>query len=260
MQSVLWHLSEAWLLTSASFDKSVAFLDCRTGGMSGNVKLSSDPECATWDPHFPYHLYCALENGSVVCIDIRSIQGGGTSSHLFQFQAHDVTTSSISFSASVPGLLATGSVDKTVKIWDTQCGGVVVGGVAPKQVAYKTMGVGRLFALQFSSDDPFMLASGGDGGMLAIWDCDEQELIASHFQNRAIAKAPSKYEFTRFESGEENSVDAKNMLGQDGNVVESSSMDMDGVDEGGEEDEGADEVVDNSAKKKKKKKKKAKAV
>jgi hypothetical protein len=40
-------------------------------------------------------------------------------------------------------------------------------------VAYKTMNVGKLFALQFYHDDPFLLAVAGDKGVVAIWESDE---------------------------------------------------------------------------------------
>ena len=40
-------------------------------------------------------------------------------------------------------------------------------------MAYKTMAVGKLFSLDFYPDDPFLLAAGGDKGIVAIWESDE---------------------------------------------------------------------------------------
>lgn len=40
-------------------------------------------------------------------------------------------------------------------------------------VAYKTMNAGKLFALQFYYDEPFLLATGGDKGLVAVWESDE---------------------------------------------------------------------------------------
>ena len=37
---------------------------------------------------------------------------------MFQLSAHDAPTCSMSFSMAAPGLLATGSTDKKVKLWD----------------------------------------------------------------------------------------------------------------------------------------------
>ena len=66
-----------------------------------------------WDPFCPFHLYCSLESGEIVCIDIRI-----PLLPLCSFQAHDKTTSGISFSSGVSGLFASASIDKTVKLWD----------------------------------------------------------------------------------------------------------------------------------------------
>ncbi len=55
-------------------------------------------------------------------------------------------------------------------------------------VAYKSMNVGKLLTMQFNADEPFMLATGGDKGMVAIWESDEQEYIKNHFESRVVAK------------------------------------------------------------------------
>ena len=55
-------------------------------------------------------------------------------------------------------------------------------------VAYKSMAVGKLFTMDYCPDDPFLLAAGGDKGMLAIWESDEQAVIAEHFASRVIHK------------------------------------------------------------------------
>lgn len=177
VQSVQWHPLESWLLASGSFDKTIALLDCRSASQSASYKISADIESMTWDPFSPFHLYCSLENGNVTCIDCRN-----TKKPLFSFQAHDETTSSISFSNSVPGMFATASIDKSVKIWDalksSQDGSI------PKLVAYKTLNVGKLFAMSYYTSDPFTLAAGGDAGMVYVWESDEQDAIAKHFNGR----------------------------------------------------------------------------
>eukprot|EP01041_Mallomonas_annulata_P006606 gene6606-13372_t len=176
VQSVSWHPFEAWLLASGSFDKTVAMVDCRSSSVSSRFTMTADTEALRWDPLLPFHLYCALEDGQVTCMDVRH-----TKSPLFSFQAHNKTVSSLSFSPSVPGLLATASIDKTVRMWDVRTldedGG-------PKLVMYKSMNVGKLFALDFFPSDGYMLACGGDGGMVAIWESDEAETIRNYFDNR----------------------------------------------------------------------------
>jgi WD40 repeat protein len=132
----------------------------------------------SWDPFEPYHLYCALEDGSVVTWDMRS---AGSKGPLFAFQAHDQTTSSISFCPTIPGMFATSSVDKSIKVWDAR--NTAATGV-PHLVAYKTMNVGKLFAMQFSHDVPYLMVSGGDDGCVAIWESDEMAHIKNYFASR----------------------------------------------------------------------------
>ena len=155
----------------------MALLDCRTGTRASSYNLTADVESMVWDPFCAFHLYCAMENGHVACFDLRLPKIPFSS-----FQAHDKTTSSISFSSGVRGMFATASVDKTVKIWDANNvhdaaavsaaaaarAGAGSGmapamvGLEPRNVMYKTMNVGKLFTMQFYEDDPFVLACAGD--------------------------------------------------------------------------------------------------
>ena len=178
VQAVSWHVSDGWLLTSASFDKKVALLDCRSGTTVAEYTLAEDVETLEWNPFDPNQLFCALESGTVVCIDRRY-----PDATQFQFLAHDSVVTGLSFSAKVPGMMATASTDKTVKVWDVlgEDGGPRS---APKMIAYKSMAVGKLFGLEFCPDEPFVLAAGGDKGMLAIWESDEQVMIEDYFGPR----------------------------------------------------------------------------
>ena len=182
VQSVLFHPDEAWRLATGSYDKTVALLDCRSGATSASYKVPADMESLAWDPFQPNHLYAALENGVVVCIDVRNAD-----QPLYNFQAHPGAVSSLGFSASVPGFMCTASEDKTIKVWDVascQSGS----SQSPEAVAYKTMNVGKLFALQFFPDNPFLLATGGDAGMVAVWESDEMAEIQARFATRVQAR------------------------------------------------------------------------
>lgn len=181
VQSVNFHPIEGWLLASGSFDKTVSTIDCRSGAITSTTAIPSDIESLAWSPHSP-HLYCSMEDGSVSCIDLRSTHTAGKKSKpLFTFKAHQSTTSAISFSTLVEGMLATASVDKTVKIWDTSTASA---SNPPKLIAYKSMNVGKLFTMQYSLDSAFTLAAAGDKGDVAVWESDEQEVIMRHFEGR----------------------------------------------------------------------------
>ena len=125
VQDVTWHPTEAWLLATGSFDKTVAIIDCRAPGKPVVTfgPLPSDVEALSWDPHCSQHLYCAMEDGQISCFDLRKAMNGdmgGANSAVCTFQAHGSTTSSMSFSPRCPGLLVSASIDKTVKVWDCQ--------------------------------------------------------------------------------------------------------------------------------------------
>lgn len=136
-----------------------------------------------------------------MCVDVRNCASSGAGQAKkdairFSFQAHEQTTSGISFSQRVPGMLATASIDKTVKVWDVNDLQASNGG-APRCIAYKTMNVGKLFALQYSPDDPFLLACAGDTGMVAVWESDELNTIENYFKSRV---QPSKSTYSALKS------------------------------------------------------------
>ncbi len=73
-----------------------------------------------------------------------------------------------------------------VRVWDTH---LTNGAAEPHLVAYKSMGAGRLFAVEFSRAEGYTLAAAGDGGLVAIWESDEQAAIEQHFAGRSAATA-----------------------------------------------------------------------
>lgn len=196
-----WHPTEAWLLATGSFDKTLGLIDARSATTTSACALPADIESLSWDPFNPFNLYCSLEDGAIVCVDVRNCASSGAGQAKkdairFSFQAHEQTTSGISFSQRVPGMLATASIDKTVKVWDVNDLQASNGG-APRCVAYKTMNVGKLFALQYSPDDPYLLACAGDTGMVAVWESDELSTIEEYFKSRV---QPSKSTYTALKS------------------------------------------------------------
>ena len=222
VQCVQWHPVEAWLLASGSYDGTIALIDCRTATVSATYCTTADIESMQWDPHCPFHLYCSMENGDVMIIDVRQ-----SDSPLCVFHAHDKTCTSLSFSATVPGYFVTASIDKTVRVWDCvhlhthipgqgqpvtqkaatkssksskKAGGgggggaaaavASAGGAPPTLIAQKSMNAGKLFSVQCFQDSPFVMAAGGDKGAVAVWLSDELSSIRTHFENRIIDGTP----------------------------------------------------------------------
>ncbi|KAL9266318.1 Periodic tryptophan protein 1-like protein [Drosera capensis] len=94
-----------------------------------------------------YEKLVSLENGTVQGFDIRaaSSNSGSESKPSFTLHAHDEAVCSISYSPAVPNLLATGSMDKMVKLWD-------LSNNQPSCVSSRNPKAGAIFLVSFSEE------------------------------------------------------------------------------------------------------------
>eukprot|EP00903_Cladosiphon_okamuranus_P013694 g12751.t1 len=174
VQGVSWHPVEATVMATVGYDRVLALLDARAPTKVTSHKLMADPECLLWNPHNPAQILTGSEDGVVCCRDVRR-----PGSPVYSFTAHEKGVSAISFTPLVPGMLATCSEDKTVRVWD-------VDAETPLQVASKAMAVGRLFSLQYDASTAFLLATAGSKGHVALWHSDEDEAISARFSGRVV--------------------------------------------------------------------------
>jgi WD40 repeat protein len=79
----------------------------------------------------------------------------------------------------VPGMLFTCSIDKTVALWDTQHAAPT-----PQSCGSKHMNVGKLYSVSCYPSSPWLIACGGSGQELAIWDMEEEDAIQNRFASR----------------------------------------------------------------------------
>lgn len=105
------------MLLTGSFDHTAAVFDTRSPEHIARWTFAADVEAMIWDPHAPFSFLASTEDGHVYCCDTRS-----PGSALFSLRAHDKAVSSISISTLCPGLLITGSVDRSCKVWDIRGG------------------------------------------------------------------------------------------------------------------------------------------
>lgn len=157
------------MLLSAGFDKKLYLFDVRSQQNSLSCNLSADIESAIWDPMNPVNIILSTEDGFVSQIDARKL----SLDYIFHFKAHLKETTSVSMNYQVPGLLATTSMDKTVKIWDTMS----IANGQPQLVSLKSPSNCSLFCGAFYTDSPWCFACGTSTGELFIWDTAEDMKI-----------------------------------------------------------------------------------
>ncbi|XP_073004233.1 uncharacterized WD repeat-containing protein C17D11.16-like [Typha latifolia] len=170
VQAVAWNMHSPEILLSGSFDQSVVMMDMKSSQQACHKwSVTAEVESLAWDPFSEHSFVVSLENGTVQGFDKRTASSNSSclSKPTFILHAHEKAISSVSFNPSAPNLLATGSTDKMVKLWD-------LSNNQPSCVASQNPKAGAIFSISFSEDSPFLLAIGGSKGRSKVWDtlCD----------------------------------------------------------------------------------------
>ncbi|XP_058196458.1 uncharacterized WD repeat-containing protein C17D11.16-like [Rhododendron vialii] len=179
VQAVAWNHHVPQVLLSGSFDHTVVLKDGRIPSHTGfKWSVSADVESVAWDPHTEHSFVVSLENGTVSGFDIRAAKSDQSSDSKpsFTLHAHDKAVCTISYNPLAPNLLATGSTDKMVKLWDLSDN-------QPSCVASYNPRAGAVFSISFSEDSPFLLAIGGSKGRLEVWDTLSDAGVSRRYGN-----------------------------------------------------------------------------
>jgi periodic tryptophan protein 1 len=161
------------VLAAASYDRTLSVTDARAPDKNRIARygLPSDPEALQWAAHNPAAMLVGCEDGSMLSYDVRL-----PDKPLWHVAAaHAGALTCISQSLLVRGLLATGGLDKTVKLWDTLSAAPAARSApagAPVCIASKVMSIGQILSISFFPSVPFLLAAGGSKGMVAVWDIE----------------------------------------------------------------------------------------
>jgi hypothetical protein len=122
---------------------------------------------------------------------------GSNADPLVEWQAHNGAVSACALSADVPGMLVTGSVEKTIKVWDARgCSD----GKIPELVYERPSKAGAVFSASLcplnnavkdrSSASPFSLAFAGAKGLLVVTDLAvESKAVRERFADSTPATA-----------------------------------------------------------------------
>ncbi|KAI0553564.1 WD domain-containing protein [Xylaria curta] len=192
--SLAWHAVESTVLLSGSYDRTVVAADMRApDAKTPRWGVESDVENIKWDPHDANFFYVSTERGIIHYFDIRNIPSSPSASKpVWTLQAHDESLSSFDINAHVPGFMATGSTDKTVKLWNIQPAG-------PAMVVSRNLDIGRIFSTNFAPDPEvaFRLAVAGSKGTLHVWDTSTNAAVRQAFAYKLAAK-PTDHVGERF--------------------------------------------------------------
>jgi periodic tryptophan protein 1 len=179
--SIEWHPKESTVLLSGSYDRTVVAADMRApDAKAPRWGVESDVESVRWDPHDSNLFYISTENGIIHYHDVRNAPSNPAASKpVWTLQAHDESVSSFDINSIIPGFMATGSTDRTVKLWNIQPSG-------PTMVVSRNLEVGKVFSTVFAPDEEvgFRLAVAGSKGSLQIWDTSTNPAIRKAFAHR----------------------------------------------------------------------------
>ncbi|KAF2207657.1 hypothetical protein CERZMDRAFT_50568 [Cercospora zeae-maydis SCOH1-5] len=180
--ALAWHPTQSAILLSGSYDRTIVAADMRVkDGKFPRWGVESDVEQIKWDPHNENNFYVSTESGVLHCFDARQQPSTPEKSKpLWRLQAHESELSTFSLNPAVPGFIATGSTDKTVKLWN------VTADSGPSMVTSRDLEVGKVFSANFAPDDEiaFRLAVAGSKGAVQIWDTSTNKAVREAFATR----------------------------------------------------------------------------
>ncbi|RFU76137.1 rrna processing pwp1 [Trichoderma arundinaceum] len=221
--SLAWHTSEPTVLLSGSYDRTVVAADMRApDAKAPRWGVESDVENIRWDPHDQNYFYVSTENGIIHYHDVRNAPSSPEATKaVWTLQAHDESVSSFDINSVIPGFMATGSTDKTVKLWNIQPTG-------PSLVVSRNLDVGKVFATTFAPDPEvaFRLAVAGSSGSMHVWDTSTNPGVRSAFAQRVPAPREGVAEDRLVGVNEDESSSSEDE-GDGNNEEEGDSMDED---------------------------------
>jgi len=171
VQTLRWHPTEKAVLCSAGFDGRLALMDVRQPGQAVMTDLPAEAESVMWSRHSAFECLASVDNGGVVCYDVRKVVSKDGGERLWTLMAHDVACTAIS-DAPTKDLLLTAGLDGQAKVWNIADG-------KPSLVLSKDLKVGPLFACQSNAEAPALMCFGGHCPVM--WDLTSESVLTEAF-------------------------------------------------------------------------------
>eukprot|EP00467_Chlorarachnion_reptans_P012758 CAMPEP_0114511502 /NCGR_PEP_ID=MMETSP0109-20121206/14433_1 /TAXON_ID=29199 /ORGANISM="Chlorarachnion reptans, Strain CCCM449" /LENGTH=410 /DNA_ID=CAMNT_0001691037 /DNA_START=42 /DNA_END=1274 /DNA_ORIENTATION=- len=171
VQAVEWNPVEVNILLTGGYDRQCACVDARDPKSVKRYQMDGEVQSISWNPLNAAIFAASSDTGAVAFYDVR--KDGSQTKPLFTIGAHDGETSGVMFNSRHRHMLASCGVDESIKIWDLSS--------KPVCIERKDLKIGKLFAMTFNGEDPDVIAAGGSGGKIAIWDIMESSAMRSAY-------------------------------------------------------------------------------
>jgi len=180
VQALQWHPMEPQVLLTGCCDGKARIFDCNQVSHK-SWTVDGEVEKVLWDHFNPFNFIVATEKGFVYMMDARN---DGKS--IWTLSAHSEGVNGLSLSSQCPGLLVTGSSDKTMKVWD-------ISKSKPTCISETEAKIGMVHALDGCPDAPFVFAFGGDtpSHNMHVMDVRESAKVNERF-NTVKLEDPTK--------------------------------------------------------------------
>ncbi|KNC78116.1 hypothetical protein SARC_09444, partial [Sphaeroforma arctica JP610] len=92
VQSVTWNPTQPTVLLTGSYDGTAAVVDCRTPSELLRWELGGEVECMAWNLHNTDQFMTSLDNGNIVCCDVKT-----PAAPLYTINAHYKAACTVSY-------------------------------------------------------------------------------------------------------------------------------------------------------------------